>query len=283
MKVDYSDIHRENEVLEGSLQEHLEHISWNERKTLAEKGVELDGIRCELLEITELQTAVNSRQRGDLSNVVSDIRNIRYNRDTSLARFTKTTRARMRLEAEREKFSSKSLFNVSRWKKTSGFDFGASSKFGTLPEEQDKVDAERRVQCDSEDTGNVKDNGKMLTSQCTTSSITNTRIMQRGLSSLSAHDGNKRQRHVNAVLSARPATVPRSRSRRELEKLCRLVPEHEHTIHLKVDWDFVSRTTRRHKLQQLKAENRDLQGKIRNFVDELDRLSKKFQVTAMTS
>lgn len=250
---------------------------------MAEKGEELNGIRLELLEITELQSAVNSRQPGDLSTVVSDIRNFHYNRDTSLAHFTKTTRARMRLEAEREKFSSKSLFNVSRWKKSSGFDFGTSPKFVSLSEEQGKVDAESRVQCDSEDNANEKDNDKMLTSRCTTSSIRNAMIMQHGLRSLSAHDEYRRERHVSAVLSALPATVPRSRSRRELEKLCRLVPEHENTIHRKVDWDVIYKTTRRHKLQQLKVENQDLQSKIRNFVDELDRLNKKFQVTAMTS
>ncbi|GFR67450.1 hypothetical protein ElyMa_001997600 [Elysia marginata] len=142
IKLDYSDTYRENEALDGDLEEHLDGLKRMEKRQLLEKGEQLKEIRKQVEVITRLQEAVNSRKPGASAGMVvsrSSRPSIQYGRsnsrrmsrpalmeekteaavpDVDFATLAQATRTQMRIAAEREKY--KNLFNVRRPKTALG-------------------------------------------------------------------------------------------------------------------------------------------------------------------
>ncbi|GFO33360.1 hypothetical protein PoB_005986500 [Plakobranchus ocellatus] len=151
IKLDYSDTYRENDALEGNLEEHLDGLKRMEKRQLLEKGEQLKEIRKQVEVITRLQEAVNSRKPGQSAGLVSSRSSrasIQYGRsnsrrksranmaddiqdvsipDVDFVALSQATKSQMRVAAEREKYSAKNLFNVRRPKTALG-NYSANEK-----------------------------------------------------------------------------------------------------------------------------------------------------------
>ncbi|CAG5135717.1 unnamed protein product [Candidula unifasciata] len=209
MNADYSSIYKENVILEENLEDRLSYIKKNERRALEEKGEELDEMRRQMDVISKLQEAVNSRNPADSLDVLSANKAVRWLNDN------KKSRAQLKIEAEREKFSSRNLFNVRRFH--TGFDFLHRRKL--VPP------SAMQVASDNKDEGNVDDllkteSPKPERPPQTKGYLKQTFSSTSGLRPMTATITYQREQKEDDILPLRSkSAVLRSRSRRQLELL----------------------------------------------------------------
>uniref|UniRef100_A0A0B6ZJZ6 Uncharacterized protein n=1 Tax=Arion vulgaris TaxID=1028688 RepID=A0A0B6ZJZ6_9EUPU len=279
MKMNYSAIHKENEILEDHLEDHLLQIKKNERRAMEEKGGELDEIRRQMDVIIKLQEAVNSRNPCDSTDILSTARMTKFGRQWGEKR---PNRALAKIQAERNKFSSKNLFNGRKISNSPGIDFNKLVPTSGM-----------QIPSDNEDDGIYSNTSKIQSSSAKPQKhIQNKGYLKETFSSLAgsrpmtAGVAYERVQKEDDILPPRAkSAVLRSRSRRQLELLCRVTPnedELEVTPDFKVDWKVINEKRRRLKLQQLKEEHAEIQDRVLNFLRDVDTFNKR-PISAQTS
>lgn len=239
---------------------------------MEEKGEELDEMRRQMEVITKLQEAVNSRNTTDTLDALSAAKSVRFGQQW--LNENKKSRAQLKIEAEREKFSSKHMFNVRRF--NTGFDFLQSRKFIPPSPMQIPSDTEKES---SDDEVLKNETPKPQKPPQTKGYLKQTFSSTSGLRPMTATVTYQREQKEDDILPPRSkSAVLRSRSRRQLELLCRVTPkedELEMTADFQIDWRVVNERRRRQKLQKLQAENEELNNKISHFLMGVDEFNKR--------
>lgn len=221
-------------------------------------------------EITKLQEAVNSRNPGDTIDLLSSLRSALHAKQW--AGEERRNRYLLKIQAERDKFSAKNLFNSRRFRRSSGLDFITSKKF--------VAPSARAVQGDDEDEHRFVDaavntSPKAQKPTATKSYLKGTFSSMSGLRPLTAAVTYYREAKEDDLLPPRSKSgILRSRSRRQLELLCRVnfkEDEPEVTADFQIDWRVVNEKRRRKRLQQVKTDNEGIQVKVNNFLEDVDK------------
>ncbi|CAL1538042.1 unnamed protein product [Lymnaea stagnalis] len=284
VKMDHSTIYKENVVLEEGLAEQIGHLKRDERRLLAETGEQLEEIRKQMQVISRLQEAVNSRNPADSTDFLSSTRASRYGNDRQeYGDHGKGNRSQMRIEAEREKFSSKNLFNVRRAKSALGFETLPQKKFFQPP----VVDMEPFDVFVPDTTESIDEAPASLPEQkppprakSAKGYLKPTSSSQSGMRPVTA--GYVRESKPDDLLPPRAQTaVIRCRSRRELELLSRVAPKEDEIINTfenrKRNMTIISEKRRRSQLLQLRSEREILESKVSDFLMDLERFNRNHQ------
>ncbi|XP_059150183.1 uncharacterized protein LOC131937023 isoform X2 [Physella acuta] len=275
LKMDHSNIYKENVVLEEGLMEHIGNIKRDERRIMAEAGEQLEEIRKQVEVITKLQEAVRNRNPGESVDMLTNTRATRYGID--FAELAKTSRSQTKLDLEREKFSSKNLFNVRRARSEVGFESLPVKKFfhppvievETAPSVVAEADDETKPALPEPTPERVKSSKGYL--KPTASSQIGVRP---------ATSGHFMNSKPDDLLPPRAQTaVYRSRSRRELELLSRVSPQEDDTLltfdNRRRTMEVLGERRRRSRLEKLRVESSCLQGKVNEFITDIERFNQR--------
>ncbi|XP_055889677.1 uncharacterized protein LOC129926946 [Biomphalaria glabrata] len=283
VKMDHSNIYKENDILEEGLVEHIYNLNRDEKRQLAETGEQLEEIRKQVEVITKLQEAVNSRAPGESADLLANTRVIRHG---SIGEDHKGNKSQQRIEAEREKYSAKNLFNVRRSKTVLGFEtLPHPKKFFTPPIVESEITEEvaDHVTVVSDDKSVfIPELKPPPRAKSAKGYLKPTSSSMSGLRPITADVGYTREVDPNDILPPRAKTaVIRSRSRRELEILSRVAPRDDEIImtfeNRRRNMEILGERRRKSHLLELRNQNMELQVKVHNFLRDLERFNKTRQ------
>lgn len=245
---------------------------------MAEAGEQLEEIRKQVEVITRLQEAVRNRNPGESVEMLANTRATRYGID--FAELAKASRSQTKLDLEREKFSSKNLFNVRRARSEVGFESLPAKKFFHPPVIE--VEAAYVVQSDlTEADDETKPTLPEPTPERAKSSkgyLKPTASSQIGVRP--ATSGHFMNTKPDDLLPPRAQTaVYRSRSRRELELLSRVSPQEDEMTftfdNRRRNLEVLGERRRRSRLEKLRVESSCLQGKVNEFITDIERFNRR--------